>query len=176
MAKNKVRKSIYGEQIEVLNVTEVLLDVLNQTEYPEWDFNLNSNWEEEIKNALKELDFHRYDYFFRSETYWCGILYAEPFGSLMEHYGEEEILNIIKDEHLKLVWTDEGLVLQFYNPTKSPLYRFFNKHKEDGYGLNVTTSVNELIGKVKQFLRTELSEQLESFGVWEPVEMEEDVA
>ena len=174
MGKRKVRKSIYKEQIQDLNVTDLLLDIVDQGFEADWQFNLDTNWDKKVEKALNDLDFHQYDFYFTSNTYWCGILYADPFGSLMYRYTEEEILNIIKDQHLKLVWEEAGLILRFFNPTSSPLYRFFNQHKEDGYGLNVTTSVNELVRKIKQYLEQKLSANLDSYGKWELVESEQE--
>jgi hypothetical protein len=174
MAKRKKRTSIYRETIEDLNITGLVLDVLNESVDPDWQFNIHDSWDEKVQKALKELDFHQFDYYFRSNTYWCGVLMAEPFSELTAKYEEEEILNNIKDEHLKMVWTDDGLVLRFFNPTKSPLYRFFLKHQEDGYGLNVPTSVSGLIGKIEKYLRQEFQENLDSYGEWEPIEYEEE--
>lgn len=174
MAKRKQRTSIYKETIEDLNVTWLLLSVVNESADSEWQFNIRDSWDEKVQKALKELNFHQFDFYFRSATYWCGVLMAEPFSELTEKYSEEEILNTLKDEHLKLVWTDEGLVLRFFNPTKSPLYRFFNKHKEDGYGLNVPTSIHLLMGKIEKYLRQEFQESLDDYGWWDLIEFDEE--
>ncbi|WCK57267.1 hypothetical protein PP175_29185 (plasmid) [Aneurinibacillus sp. Ricciae_BoGa-3] len=171
----KTRHSIYGQQIEELNVSDIFIDVLNECEAFDWHFECALDFQDRIQKAITKLDFHEYDYYFRTTTYWCGGLYAEPFGSLLKKYTEKEILNIIKDEHLKLVNEEYGLVLRFHNPTKSPLYRFFNKYKEYAYGGNVTASVQDLLSKVQKYLKNEFETNLEAYGDWQPNE-EEKVA
>lgn len=176
----KVRKSIYGEKINELNVTDILFDSLERIrEYsPEWYLKLEENWVEKFEEKYKKIDFYHQNIINDYGVYWCGVLTAEPFDCLMEQYTEEDILNLIKNHHLIMSQTDNGLVIQFKNPTSSPLYRFFNKHKEDGFGENIPYSVNGLINKLENILQKELSENLEYYGEWilDEVEDEEEVA
>lgn len=161
----KKRISIYEKEVREIDVDEIITSALEGNYNPEYQFALNDDFGSDIMESLKELDFNDYDYMFTTACYWCGILTAEPFDRLMFNYTEEDILNIIKDYHLELIEKESNhLFIRFKNPTKSPLYRFFNQHKVDGYGLNVPYSVNGLINKVEEYLKKDMSENLEHYG------------
>lgn len=175
------RKSIYGKEINAINISEIIsesLDNILELNNYEWGIVLNSDWTELLAKTIANINFWNLETITDYGTYWCGVLTAEPFDSL-ERFGEEEdILNLIKNHHFHLVTTDNVLELKFKNPTSSPLYRFFNKHKEDGYGGNVPYSVNVLLNKIENFIKMELSNNILKYGELEStlVDDEEEIA
>jgi hypothetical protein len=169
----KTRKSIYGKEIKDINITNLLGNALEESFDPDWELDLKDNWMDVLEEKLHKLDFFEHNYISDYGSYWCGVLTLEPFDTLTEKYTEEEILNLIKNHHFAMLHTNDGTVLRFQNPTSSPLYRFFNKHKEDGFGLNVTYSVNGLLSKIESFLKSELETNLSNYGEWIPYEDEE---
>jgi hypothetical protein len=171
----KVLPSIYGEKIQELNISNIMESVIEKCSDPDWYFKLLPNWEDKVQDTLKNLDFWNYDYVTNYGFGWSGILTLEPFNTLTNKFGEEEdILNLIKDEHLKLVQTENGLILRFHNPVKSPLYRFFNKHKQDGYGGNIPYSINALLSKIGKYLEKEFLYNFSSYGEWHEYEYENE--
>lgn len=161
----KKRVSIYEKEVREIDINNIIVSSLKECSDPEYQFVLHEEFDVLVNEKLKELDFNDYDYMFRTNSYWCGILTAEPFDSLMINYTEEEVLNIIKDYHLEIMSEDNNhWFLKFKNSTKSPLYRFFNKHKVDGYGLNIPYSINCLINKVEEYLQEDMNENLEEYG------------
>lgn len=166
-----IKKSIYGEKIKSVNCSDILWRMVDESRQYGWSFEVSEiTLAEKIKEDLTKLDFEDISYGFKSKTYWCGILTAEPFGSLMNDYTEEDVLNLIKDNNLKLAVTKEGLVIEFHNPTSSPLYRFFNNHKEDGYGGNVPYSVDVLISRIEKYLKECIAKDFERYGEWTELE------
>lgn len=179
MARKK-RKSIYKEQIKVINISDIIGNLFDETYNSDWQFQLDKNWIEKLEDKLKELDFYSHNYISDYGVYWCGVLTLEPFDRLENTIGrEEDILNEIKNHHLKMEYNnEEGVILRFYNPTSSPLYRFFNQHKEDGFGQNVPYSVNALLYKIEKFLKYELETNITYYGEWiqEDYQSEEEIA
>lgn len=172
----KTRKSIYKEQIKDINISEVLDTMFCDTHDPDWYFVLEDNWMEKLKAKLEDLNFYFYDFTSNYGSYWCGILTLEPFDRLADTIGcEETILNMIREHHIKMEETKEkGVVVRFYNPTSSPLYRFFNQYKEDGFGLNIPYSINSLMNKIEGYLTEELRNNLTYYGEWMQEEDVED--
>ncbi|PLS19123.1 hypothetical protein CVD28_01575 [Bacillus sp. M6-12] len=171
-----VRKSIYGEEIKNINVSDILWNLLDESFDPDWTFDLRQDWVKLLKGKFEQLDFNDYGYISGSATYWSGVLTLEPFHVLGGFGDEGDILTLIKNENLQMVEKEQNeVIISFRNPTKSPLYRFFNQHKEDGCGGNVTYSVNVLLSRIEKFLEDELRNNLSSYGQWIPYE-EEDIA
>ena len=176
----KTRKSIYKEQIKDINISDVLGTLIEEAYDPEWQFNMDENWMEKLQEKLEDLNFYFYDYTSNYGSYWCGILTLEPFDRLENTIGREEtILNEIKKHHIKMEYNqDEGVVVRFHNPTSSPLYRFFNQYKEDGFGENIPYSINALMNKIEKYLKDELETNMTYYGEWVHEEYldEEDIA
>lgn len=145
-------KNIYDEKVETINISEIINKV-----YPSYDWKIKEDLEDEIKKVLDELDFNEYDYMFVSNSYWCGILTAVPFNEITENRSEEDVLNLIKEFHTKIEIVDGEYIIRFVNPSKSPLYRFFNKYKKDGYGWNVPYSINGCFQKIQEYLEKEIA-------------------
>jgi hypothetical protein len=175
MARNK-RTSIYGKEIKQINVSDILGTILDDNFDPDWTFDVRHDWANLLKEKYEKLDFNDYGYISGSATYWSGVLTLEPF-HVLGHFGDEgDILTLIKNENLQMVEKEQNeVIISFKNPTKSPLYRFFNQHKEDGCGGNVTYSVNVLLSRIEKFLEDELQNNLSSYGQWIPCE-DEDIA
>lgn len=176
----KTRKSIYKEQIKVINISEILDNMIYETyEDPEWQFNLEDDWMEKLQGKLEDLNFYFYDYTNNYGSYWSGVLTLEPFDRLENTIGREEsILNEIKKHHIKMEFNqDLGVIVRFHNPTSSPLYRFFNQYKEDGFGENIPYSINVLLNKIEKYLTDELRTNMTYYGEWvQSEEFEDDIA
>lgn len=160
------RPSIYEHKIRKIHVTHSC----EANEQEDYAFHLYDNWVKRLQTTLEEFDFYDYHYLQGGHAYWCGILTAEPFDSLLNKYGDEEsILNEIKNHHLQFIERQNGeVLLQFINPTKSPLYRFFNRYKEDGYGDNIPYSINQLMNTIEKYLTEKLINELDEYGEWQP--------
>jgi len=155
------------DEIDKVNLLEEVYKIQDEiSEYNNFDYELSFGGEKNIIRLLKEemedIDFYTFDYTNDFGFYWCGILTDDPFSTLeME---EEHVLNLITRHHLRI--NPEGII-EFYNPTTSPLYRFFLQNR-DGSGGNISYSVNAIIRKIKKVICKEFKDDrfIELHGTW----------
>jgi len=171
----------FEKDINPINAYQIFLDIENEiaeiNEY-DWQFSFGdeSNLVAVIQDVIKKIDFYNIDTITRFGNpvfYWCGMFTLEPFDQLeME---EEDIANLIVKYHLKID-TSDGILIKFVNNSKSPLYRFFRKYN-DGFGLNVPTSINTVLDRAEKWMKGYINDNMERFGEWEeclPVEEEQE--
>lgn len=175
----KTRKSIYKEKINEINISDIFGTLMQESYDPEWSFNLEQDWMQKLNEKLQDLNFYFYDYTSSYGSFWSGILTLEPFDRLTDTIGREEtILNVIREHHIKMEENQDGFVIvRFHNPSSSPLYRFFNQYKEDGFGENIPYSINALLNKIEEYLKEELTRNMTYYGEWVREEnIEDDIA
>jgi hypothetical protein len=113
---------------------------------------------------FNELNFYNVQYvqeYGKPTWYWCGILCEFPWEEL--NMEEETILNLIKKYHLCVIKKDDKIYIEFNNPTKSPLYKFFYKYR-DGYGENIPHNINSIIHFFNKYLKAKLIKDPERYG------------
>ncbi|MGF0347635.1 hypothetical protein ACQR3P_28760 [Rhodococcus sp. IEGM1300] len=153
--------------IEDVNVTALFAHLHEQNTEEQWRFVLSDDYRKTLQLKLDMLDFHHRNYISDYGTFWHGVLYEHPFHTLYGvHKSEADILNIIKNHHLRLWKTPEGLLLSFFNPQDSPLHGFFKEHELDGYGLNVPASIQSLLYKVRDHLIEDIKVNTSDYGSW----------
>jgi len=119
-------------------------------------------------NILYNLDFFSVDYVVGGGAYYCGFLTQEPFCDLNK--SEEEILNMIVENHIKSV----NFSLQFVYNDKSPLHEFFMENS-DGYGGNIEYSINVLMSFLAKYIKKQFAKNMENWASWTDVpEFDED--
>lgn len=159
----------YLDEIEKTDLIEVFSKIeedLFESDNGEWSFSFGGV-DKILRIATEifnELDFYNVQYvqeYGKPVWYWCGILCALPWGEL--NMEEETILNSIKKYHLCVIKKDDKIYVEFNNPTKSPLYKFFYKYR-DGYGSNIPCNINEIIQFFNKYLKAKLIKDPERYG------------
>ena len=126
------------------------------------------------KMILDKLDFWYIDtLMINTSVYWCGMLTAEPWDEL--GCSEETIANWINEYHLEIVLDKtNNCIIRFKNNSKSPLYRFFRKYR-DGYGENISYSLDSIFMKIKQHMEYLLDYKTQDYGTWEELELDDNI-
>jgi hypothetical protein len=147
----------------ICNIEEELREINNH----DWDFSFggDDSITETIKRILSEADFNNIDLLHDFGCYWCTCLTSEPFEGT-RWADEESFLNNVKDYHLAIRQDiEKGLILYFKNNSKSPLYKFFLKHR-DGYGGNIAYSINAGLNKLWKYIKKDLRKNADNYGTW----------
>jgi len=158
----------FYDEIKPINVSKMIEEIQeNHAERNNYDWFWTIGDEKEVvkvvERIIEEADFYNIDYMFTSKCYWCGILTADPWNEL--NMSEEETLNLIAHNHIKVTTDKDGISLTFYPNTKSPLYKLFRKYP-DGYGENISSGINGVIRKLRDFINKRLSEHSDDYGTW----------
>ena len=147
---------------EILDIENDLLE-LNDSN---WSWSMGS--EQDILRVLNDLlddfDFYKVDYLHDYEFMWCGILHEWPFSEL--DMSEETILNTILQDFIYVEY-DKGIYLSC-KPTnsKSKLYKFFYKHKEDAGG-NFEYAINDMLHTISKYIIKKIKDDPDRYGDWE---------
>lgn len=160
----------FAGEIDEVDITRRLQKIeqeLDNMNGGEWAFSFGdySDIVSLVKTALERADFYIIEHISDWGFYWCGCLTAEPWGDL--HAGEEWILNLLVKHHMVVRRDDKGVFLGFKNPTKSPLYRFFLKHR-DGYGGNVAAGIGSMMYHLVEWMVKCWNSDLDRYGTWFP--------
>lgn len=161
---DQLRNDIRSEEL-IGSLVEPIEEALLQ-DNEQYSMGSSSKIASTLQSIMDKIDFWDIDYIQRyGSVYWCGILTAEPFGELDD--SEENILNLIKEHHLMVKdHKKTGVFIEFIPNTKSPLYRFFYRHR-DGYGLNIPASVNLLIRTIVLHMKRVITDSPDAYGAWE---------
>ena len=153
------RVDLYSQILDIEN------DLLELNNY-DWSWSMGS--EKDILRILNDLlddfDFYSVDYLHDYGVYWCGILPDWPFSEL--DMSEETILNIMLHDFI-VVTQDKGIYLSC-KPTnsKSKLYRFFYKHREDSGG-NFEYAINDILNVISKWMIKKIKDDADRYGEWE---------
>lgn len=158
------------KDIKEYNISSMICDIeedIRDRNNYEYDFSFGSDGDicNTIYKILEKIDFNNLDLIHDFGGYWCTCLTEEPFNEICESkYTEEEFFNLVKEHHLRIKsGKDLELVLYFKNNSKSPLYRFFLKHK-DGYGGNIAYSITAGLNKLWKAIQKELRNNADDYG------------
>ena len=80
---------------------------------------------------------------------------------------EDTITDILLEHHIRV---NKNGIVEFYNHTKSPLYRFFLKYR-DGYGGNISYSINTVMQTLEKLIEDVMLDEyyIERNGKWIPL-------
>lgn len=167
IAENKMLKEpVYCSDFGTSFLEQVIFDAINQEYDFDLRFEIKDDWMKTFVKEMEAMDFAKYD-LTDSNVYWHGILTATPFDSILSDYTEADILNLIKNQHLKIGYLYEkskSLSIYFCNPKISPLYEFFNKIKVDGNEDTLTHTIDMLVAKLDYYMRRQVWLNLWQYG------------
>ena len=116
-------------------------------------------------------------YIMGSRVYWCGCLTAEPWCDL--DMDEPDILDIILHDHTDVRKNENGeIVVEFVKNSKSELGKFF-WHNRDGYGGNVSYSIESMYLRLADAIVKAVEYDLENgrgdkYGSWVKLEYDNE--
>lgn len=154
-------KELYRlDAVELVNET---INEINEYNHNGYSFTLGSK--DKIVELVRELV---------DATQWVEVVEADIYMGILSLYtyfpwreigsNEDYITKLIVDNHIRV---DRDGWVEFYNPTKSPLYRFFLKHRE-GYGGNISSSINSILLAIKRVIERDIRSEwfLDKNGAW----------
>ena len=147
---------------QILDMEENLLE-LNNYEYA-WSMGSEQDMLKILNDLLDDFNFYKVDYTHDYGVYWSGILPEFPFSEV--DLSEEHLLNLIPQDFIYIEY-DKGIYLSC-KPTnsKSSLYRFFYKHREDSGG-NFEYAINDMLRTISKWMIKKIKENPDRYGEWE---------
>ena len=151
---NKIDKLEKGMPMELEFLNEIrtvdTIEIVRNMEN-NWfgEFNLTYGNDATILRLVKDI-FDELTWYEIMDEAWAqnplGMYARLPWQDIDEN--GDNITKALLKNHIRL--TDDGIV-EFYNPTDSPLYQFFLKHRT-GYGKNISTSINGLLHAIRYII------------------------
>lgn len=163
----KMKTLQFTDELMTINavelVREIEREVAEQNGY-KWILTFGSDNDiiYKVNEIIENIDDYGWDYIMYNTIKLIPYYPLYPWLDISDN--EDTITDILLEHHIRA--TKDGIV-EFYNPTKSPLYRFFLKYR-DGCGWNISYAINTVIRVLEELIKDVMFEEgyIEKNGKW----------
>lgn len=147
-------------------VREIEREVAEQNGY-QWILTFGSDNDiiYKVNEIIENIDDYGWDYIMYNTIKLIPCYPLYPWIDISDN--EDTITDILLEHHIRV---NKNGIVEFYNHTKSPLYRFFLKHR-DGYGGNIPYSINAVMMMLEKLIEDVMLDEyyIERNGKWIPL-------